>query len=114
MNACRGEGALSTRSRPNLDYQLLQRDQSGYRPPYHNPTVQMSTSHSARIKRSKHYLMLINFIRYYVTLGLIEVRKVATEDNLADVLTKPLAWKDFAHKAAKLLGMEVESFEDIS
>ena len=74
----------------------------------------MSTSHSARIKRSKHYLMLINFIRYYVTLGLIEVRKVATEDNLADVLTKPLAWKDFAHKAAKLLGMEVESFEDIS
>ena len=79
-----------------------------------NPTVQMSTSLSARIKRSKHYLMLINFIRYYVTLGLIEVRKVATEDNLADVLTKPLAWKDFAPKAAKLLGMEVESFEDIS
>ena len=76
-----------------------------------NPTVQVTTSLSARIKRSKHYLMIINFIRYYVTLGLIEVRKVATEDNLADVLTKPLAWRDFAPKAARLLGMDAESFE---
>ena len=73
------------------------------------PTVQVSTSLSARIKRSKHYLMLINFIRYYVTLGLIKVRKVASEDNIADVLTKPLAWREFAPKAAKLLGLDDES-----
>ena len=51
-----------------------------------NPTVQVSSSISSRIKRSKHFLMLINFIRHQVTLGLIEVRKVATSDNVADVL----------------------------
>ena len=54
--------------------------------------------------------MLINFIRHQVTLGLIEVRKVATSDNVADVLTKPLAWGKFAPKAAKLLGIDVEDF----
>ena len=70
-----------------------------------NPTVQVSSSISARIKRSKHFLMLINFIRYNVTMGLIEVNKVATADNIADVLTKPLAWSEFAPKAARLLGM---------
>ena len=45
-----------------------------------NPTVQVSSSMSSRIKRSKHFLMLINFIRHQVTLGLIEVRKVATDE----------------------------------
>ena len=55
-----------------------------------NPTVQLSISFSSRIKRSKHFLMLINFIRNNVTLGLIEVKKFATADNIADVLTKPL------------------------
>ena len=55
-----------------------------------NPTVQLSSSLSSRIKRSKHFLMLINFIRQQVTLGLIEVSKVASADNIADVLTKAL------------------------
>ena len=57
-----------------------------------NPTVQVSSSISSRIKRSKHFLMLINFIRHQVTLGLIEVRKVATSDNVADVLTLKLSF----------------------
>ena len=52
-----------------------------------NPAVQLSNSFSSRIKRSKHFLMLINFIRNNVTLGLIEVKKVSTADNIADVLT---------------------------
>ena len=60
--------------------------------------------------------MLVNFIRQYVTLGLIEVQKVASEDNIADVLTKPLAWKDFSRKARRLLGLllseDPEAVED--
>ena len=75
-----------------------------------NPTVQLAGSLSARIKRSKHFLMLINFIRHQVTLGLVEVRKVATQDNVADVLTKPLNWGDFGPKAARLLGIPEEEF----
>ena len=42
--------------------------------------------------------MLINFIRQQVSLGLIEVSKGASEDNIADVLTKALPWRDFAKK----------------
>ena len=76
-----------------------------------NPAVQLSGSLSSRIKRSKHFLMLINFIRHHVMLGLIEVRKVATEENVADVLTKPLSWREFRPKAARLLGIPEADFE---
>ena len=76
-----------------------------------NPTVQLSSSLSSRIKRSKHFLMLINFIRQQVSLGLIEVSKVASADNIADVLTKALPWSDFAPKAARLLGIDAEDME---
>ena len=31
--------------------------------------------------------MLINFIRHQVSLGLVEVKKIATQENVADVLT---------------------------
>ena len=54
--------------------------------------------------------MIINFIHHQVTLGLIEVRIVATADNIADVLTKPLAWSEFAPKAAQLLGIDIDDF----
>ena len=53
-----------------------------------NPTVQLASSLSARIKRLRHFLMLINFIRHQVTSGLVEIQKVATQDNAADILTK--------------------------
>ena len=54
--------------------------------------------------------MLINFIRHQVTLGLVDVQKIATQDNVADVLTKPLSWKEFAPKAARLLGIPEDEF----
>ena len=67
-----------------------------------NPTVQLSSFLSSRIKRLKHSLMLIIFIKQQVSLGIIET----SEDNIADVLTKALLWREFARKAAKLLGIE--------
>ena len=39
-------------------------------------------------------------------MGLIEVRKIASKENVADLLTKALDWKDFEHKAALILGLE--------
>ena len=39
-----------------------------------NPSVQLSESLSSRIKRSKHFLMIINFIRHQVSLGLVKIR----------------------------------------
>jgi hypothetical protein len=50
--------------------------------------------------------MLVNFIREQVTNGLISLRKVATEDNVADILTKILKGYMFSEKAEQLLGLE--------
>ena len=58
--------------------------------------------------------MLVNFIRQYVTLGLINVQKVASADNIADVLTKPLNWKEFYPKARRLLGLLEEELDNTS
>ena len=57
--------------------------------------------------------MLVDFIRQHVVMGLLEVKKIASDENIADVLTKALDWKQFAPKAAKLLGMiDIDSLED--
>lgn len=71
-----------------------------------SPAVQLSGDISAKVKKSKHFLMLVNFIRQNVIMGLLDIRKIDSSDNTADVLTKPLDWKQFAPKAAKLLGID--------
>ena len=70
------------------------------------PTIQLTDGLSARAKKSKHFLMLVNFVKEQVLMGLIEVRKIASKDNVADMLTKALDWNTFELKAAKLLGLE--------
>ena len=69
------------------------------------PAVQLSEPISSRAKKSRHFLMLVNFIREYVMLGLITIKKIRSADNIADVLTKPLDFKSFSQKAARLLGI---------
>ena len=54
--------------------------------------------------------MLIEFVREQVMDGLIELRKISTEANIADVLTKLLVGKSFTIKAMHWLGeMGVET-----
>ena len=58
--------------------------------------------------------MLVSFIREQVVSGLIDIRKIPTEDNIADVLTKPLSGKSFEEKAHFLLGImdyEITDYE---
>ena len=50
--------------------------------------------------------MLVIFVKEKVMMGLIEVRKIASKENIADLLTKALDWKDFEHKAALILGLD--------
>ena len=50
--------------------------------------------------------MLINFIKEQVLMGLVEVHKIASKENIADMLTKPLDWKEFEAKASKILGLD--------
>jgi hypothetical protein len=48
--------------------------------------------------------MLIEFIREQVMEGLIELQKIPTESNVADMLTKLIVGKTFTIKAMHLLG----------
>jgi hypothetical protein len=48
--------------------------------------------------------MLIEFIREQVMEGLINLRKIPTESNIADLLTKLIVSKTFTIKAMHLLG----------
>ena len=59
--------------------------------------------------------MLINFIREQVQNGLIELQKVPTEDNLANILTKIITGSQFTEKAEQLLGPDwKELFKEFS
>jgi hypothetical protein len=61
-------------------------------------------SGQTRVKRCKHFLMLVDWIREQVIAGYIELKKVATEHNVADILTKIITGGEFKTKAALLLG----------
>lgn len=69
------------------------------------PVIDLCQSISARLKKSKHFLMLIDFVREQVLAGLIEIRKVDTLHNLADILTKIVTGPPFLAKAAAILGV---------
>ena len=51
--------------------------------------------------------MIVNWIREHVEAGLIEMRQIPDEVNVADVLTKIITGKSFKTKARRLLGSEL-------
>ena len=81
------------------------------------PVIDLSKELTKRSKKCKHFLMLINFIREQVQSGLIELQKVPTEDNLADILTKIVTGTQFSEKAEQLLGLNwkelIREFSDL-
>ena len=48
--------------------------------------------------------MVINYIRKQVDMGLVEIQKIAGEDNMADLHTKPLREGAFERHVTKILG----------
>ena len=68
------------------------------------PVIDLLQETSARSKRCKHFLMMINWIREQVQAGLVHVHKVDTKHNLADVLTKIITGGEFRTKANLLMG----------
>jgi hypothetical protein len=52
------------------------------------PVVTLLNRERAMPKASKHFAMLVNYVRELVVHGLIEVRKVLTSENYADIFTK--------------------------
>ena len=66
--------------------------------------VQLSNNLAPKAKKCKHFLMLLNYIKEQVDAGIINVKHIDTDDNLADILTKLLTGSPFHSKASKLLG----------
>ena len=68
------------------------------------PVVQLTNNLAPKAKKCKHFLMLLNFIKEQIEYGIIDVRHIDTDDNIADILTKLLTGSPFKTKADKLLG----------
>jgi hypothetical protein len=72
------------------------------------PTIDLVKDNMGKINRSKHYLMLINFLREQVNHGLIKIQKVPTESNIANALTKIVAAPEFFTSFARIMGKDVK------
>jgi hypothetical protein len=57
-------------------------------------------------KRTKHFMMLINYCREKVKHGLIEVEHIDSELNIADIGSKPIFGQDFRFKRQGLIGLQ--------
>ena len=69
------------------------------------PVIDVINATVPRPKRSKHFLMLADWLRDQVSLGYIELQKIPTAFNLSDILTKIVTGSAFKTKAALLLGL---------
>jgi hypothetical protein len=61
------------------------------------------------VRKCKHFLMLINYIKEQVQNGLIIdiIIKIASKENKSDLLSKPLYGSDFQDKATNILNNTV-------
>jgi len=66
--------------------------------------ITISTEESAYLKKCKHFIMVVNFVREQLELGLISILKINGKLNNADLLTKKLWDASYAVKANKILG----------
>ena len=69
-------------------------------------TIDLVSTATTRIGKSKHFLMLINYIKEQVTLGLIEVRKISGEQNISNILTKIITSEEYFDSINKIMGID--------
>lgn len=67
----------------------------------------ISKQQCSYLKRCKHFLMIINYVREQVQKGLITMSKISGMDNNADIHTKQVRSTAFKRKAQHILGEEV-------
>jgi hypothetical protein len=75
-------------------------------------TIQLATEEASYLKKCKHFLMLIHYVKEQVMSGLISIRKIQGDKNAADLLTKKLRGQDFMIKARQILGYDDLEFSD--
>ena len=75
--------------------------------------VTITNDETAYMKKCKHFMMLINYVREQVELGLIDVLKVKGTMNESDAFTKKLRSMSFADLVNKILGWYPEELKKI-
>ena len=66
--------------------------------------ITITNDETAYMKKCKHFMMLINYVREQVELGLIDVLKVTGTENDSDAFTKKKRSRNFADLVNKILG----------
>ena len=75
--------------------------------------ITLMTQDTGISKRTKHFLMLLNWCREQVKSGLVSIEYVMSEENIADIGTKVLFGQDFRFKRQGLIGVqEGEAIEE--
>ena len=69
----------------------------------------VTTEENAYAKKCNHFIMVINYVREQINLGLIKIDKIVGMKNNADLLTKKLRDETFIPKRNALLGVPAES-----
>ena len=69
--------------------------------------IALSKEMTSRAKRCKHFLMLVDWIREQVSSGIIELAKVASPHNRANILTKIVTGMPYRDAAGNLLGADL-------
>ena len=70
------------------------------------PVVTLLTRERAMPKHSKHFMMLVNFVRELEAQGKVKICKICTWDNYSDIFTKHVLGKDYAYKCQRTLGQQ--------
>ena len=65
--------------------------------------VTISNEENTYLKKCKYFVLVINYVREQLELGLIQLVKIKGELNSADLHTKKLRDKSFATKADNIL-----------
>ena len=68
------------------------------------PMIKLAEDYSGNHRRVKHYITRINFLMEQVRLNTVAFEHVSTEENVADILTKPLGPFQFLKLRKILLG----------
>ena len=68
------------------------------------PLIDLTMKGSSGLKKSKHFMMMIAYIREKLKDEVIKLCKINTSENPADILTKSITGIEFQKKRDKLLG----------
>ena len=66
--------------------------------------ITVTGDHSAYVKKCKHFLMILNYVKEQVALGIVDIRKIKGTLNWADLHTKKVRDPSFETHADGILG----------